>query len=115
MHGRRKAVGRPSPGNDGDLYGTTYSEGAHGFGTIFRIAPSGTLATLYSFCSQGGCRDGVYPETGLVQATNGNFYGTTAGGALGYYGAIFKITPSGALTTLHNFCSQTGCTDGEYP
>ena len=57
---------------NGDLYGTTYSEGAHGFGTIFRIAPSGTLATLYSFCSQGGCSDGVYPEAGEVQATNGN-------------------------------------------
>ena len=100
---------------NGDLYGTTYSEGAMGSGTIFRIAPSGTLATLYSFCSQGGCSDGVYPEAGLVQATNGNLYGTTAGGALGNYGAIFKITPSGALTTLYNFCSQTGCTDGEYP
>ena len=56
--------------------------GPTAMGTVFRITPSGTLTTLHSFCSQNGCPDGAYPFAGLVQATDGNFYGTTsAGGA----------------------------------
>jgi len=108
---------------NGDLYGTTYTGGANpgpygfGYGTVFKITPSGTLTTLYSFCSQSGCPDGVNPQAGLVQATNGDLYGTTVGGGANaiYGGTVFKITPSGALTTLYSFCSQTNCTDGDYP
>ena len=63
---------------DGNLYGTTDRGGANvDFGTVFKITPSGTLTTLYSFCSQSGCADGAPPIAGLVQATDGNFYGTT--------------------------------------
>ena len=112
---------------NGDLYGTTAAGGANGgtygsgAGTVFKITPSGTLATLYSFCSQSGCTDGEWPNAGLIQATNGDFYGTTwQGGANGGAwgdgaGTVFKITPSGKLTTLYSFCSQSGCTDGENP
>jgi uncharacterized repeat protein (TIGR03803 family) len=92
--------------------------GANNGGTIFKITPSGTLTTLYSFCPQSGCTDGEYPYAGLVQATNGDFYGTTDSGGGDGYGTVFKITPSGTLTTLHSFCSQgvyPDCTDGEYP
>ena len=100
---------------DGNFYGTTEYGGAYGGGTVFKITPSGTLTTLYSFCAQSGCTDGEYPVAGLVQATDGNFYGTTEyGGAYGG-GTVFKITPSGTLTTLYSFCAQSGCTDGEYP
>jgi uncharacterized repeat protein (TIGR03803 family) len=69
---------------DGDSYGTTLQAGAKGYGTVFKITPSGTLTTLYSFCSTGGfpCTDGENPYGGLVQAANGEFYGTTQfGGA----------------------------------
>ncbi len=97
---------------NGDLYGTTYSGGAHGGGTVFKITPSGTLTTLYNFCSQSGCTDGEYSRAGLVQATNGDLYGTTANGGAHGYGTVFKITPSGTLTTLYSFCSQSGCADG---
>ena len=102
---------------NGDLYGTTENGGANGGGgTIFRITPTGTLTTLYSFCSQTGCTDGDNPYAGLIQATNGNFYGTTGNyGANGGGGTIFKITPSGTLTTLYSFCAQSRCTDGEFP
>jgi len=108
---------------NGDFYGTTFSGGANcvdtsGCGTVFKITPSGTLTTLYSFCSQGGyeCTDGADPAAGLVQATDGNFYGTTYhGGANDGFGTIFKITPSGTLTTLYSFCAQSGCPDGAYP
>ena len=101
---------------NGDFYGTTYGGGAHEGGTIFKITPSGALTTLYSFCAQSGCIDGEFPQAAPVQATNGNFYGTTSGGgANGNYGTVFEITPSGALTTLYSFCSQSGCTDGTDP
>jgi uncharacterized repeat protein (TIGR03803 family) len=78
-------------GSDGDFYGTTAAGGANGncnisggCGTIFKVTPGGTLTTLYSFCTQAGCTDGVSPQAGLVRATDGNFYGTTySGGATG--------------------------------
>ena len=109
---------------NGNLYGTTYVGGANNVGTVFKITPSGTLTTLYNFCSQSQCTDGAYPAAELVQATNGNLYGTTsAGGAaatIGYCGGggcgtVFKITPSGTLTTLYSFCTQIPCTDGSAP
>ena len=107
---------------DGKLYGTTYSGGAYGGGTVFRITPSGALTTLYEFCAQDSCMDGYLLSAGLLQGTDGNFYGTTLGGGanrscegqLGC-GTVFKITPSGSLTTLYSFCSRSACTDGYQP
>src|ERR1017187_4757240 len=59
-----------------------------------------TLTTIHRFCSQSGCPDGVAPYAGLVQAANGDLYGTTqSGGANVYYGTVFKITPGDTLTT----------------
>jgi uncharacterized repeat protein (TIGR03803 family) len=95
---------------DGNLYGTTIQGGAncspYGCGTIFKITPSGALTTLHSFDGT----DGTYPN-GLIQATNGNFYGTTAFGGANEKGTVFEITPRGALTTLHSFDG----TDGQSP
>jgi uncharacterized repeat protein (TIGR03803 family) len=100
---------------DGNLYGTTGGQGTSGGGTVFKITPSGTLTTLYNFCARANCTDGNIPIAGLVQATNGNFYGTTLGGGVFLEGTVFEITPSGALTTLYTFCAQTNCTDGQAP
>jgi uncharacterized repeat protein (TIGR03803 family) len=104
-------------GTDGDFYGTTVGGGAYGFfGTVFKMTPTGTLTTLHSFCSQAfPCADGQGPAAGLVQASNGDFYGTTTDGGANNAGTVFKITPTGTLTTLHSFCSQSGCTDGSLP
>jgi uncharacterized repeat protein (TIGR03803 family) len=100
----------------GDFYGTTYGGGAYGSGTVFNVTPSGALTTLYSFCSQSGCTDGERPLAGLVQATNGDFYGTASGGGANGAGTVFKITPEGTLTTLYSFCAQdSGCPDGAQP
>ncbi|HEV2177823.1 MAG TPA: choice-of-anchor tandem repeat GloVer-containing protein [Terriglobia bacterium] len=100
---------------DGNFYDTTQEGGATGNGTVFKISPSGNLATLYSFCAQSGCADGSLPHAGLIQATDGNFYGTTFSGGANSYGTVFKIAPSGTLTTLYSFCSQSGCGDGSLP
>jgi uncharacterized repeat protein (TIGR03803 family) len=93
---------------NGDFYGTTYIGGANGEGTVFKITPSGTLSTLYSFCSGSGCPDGANPYDGLVQGTDGNFYGTTYAGGANFYGTVFEITPAGSLTTLHSFDLSDG-------
>jgi uncharacterized repeat protein (TIGR03803 family) len=92
---------------DGNFSGTTSGGGANGEGTVFKITPRGGLTTLYSFCAQSGCADGSGPNSAL-RASDGNFYGTTSGGGANGQGTVFKITPSGALTTLHNFDSTDG-------
>jgi uncharacterized repeat protein (TIGR03803 family) len=96
-------------GTDGKFYGTASSGGANGYGTFFSIVPGGTLVTLYSFCSQPNCADGYSPKPGLIQGTDGNFYGTTSDNAQpnqclsGGCGTVFKVTPTGTLTTLYTF------------
>jgi uncharacterized repeat protein (TIGR03803 family) len=105
----------PVQATDGNLYGTTLSSGQNGGGTVFSITPTGTVTTLYSFCSQTGCTDGANPAAGLIQGTDGNLYGTTESGGSYGYGTVFKITLSGTLTTLYSFCSQSNCTDGYSP
>ncbi len=103
---------------NGIFYGTTYSGGAHGKGTVYEITPAGKLTTLYSFCSKANCADGQNPIASLIQATDGNFYGTTfEGGNANSGGTLFGITPAGKLTTLYEFCSKggTNCTDGTNP
>jgi uncharacterized repeat protein (TIGR03803 family) len=79
-------------GTDGDFYGTTQEGGAAGYGTIFKITPSGTLTSLYSFCVQPGCPDGASPSAALVQGTDGNFYGTTAHGGSRTAGTVFSLS-----------------------
>jgi uncharacterized repeat protein (TIGR03803 family) len=102
-------------GIDGDFYGTTSFGGANYQGEVFRITPTGTVKTIYSFCSQATCNDGVAPVAGLVLATDGSLYGTTPAGGIGEAGTIFKLSPGGKLTTIHSFCTQNNCTDGVEP
>jgi uncharacterized repeat protein (TIGR03803 family) len=99
---------------DGNYYGTTY-QGAYGYGTVFKINAAGKVTTVYSFCQQSGCADGSTPIAGLIQATNGNFWGTTNQGGAHMFGTVFKITAAGKLTTVYSFCSQNSCMDGAYP
>ena len=82
------------------------------------IVSAQTFKTLHRFDGT----DGADSTAGMVQATDGNFYGTTYyGGANNNFpcligcGTVFKITPTGTLTTLYSFCSQSGCTDGDVP
>jgi len=113
---------------DGNFYGTTQQGGAnnscaYGCGTVFKMTPppDAALTTLYNFCSQANCTDGSLPLFGVVQATDGNFYGTTAESGdrttCGDYGCgtVFKLFRKGGLKTLYTFCSQSNCTDGAVP
>src|SRR6266571_2603159 len=94
---------------DGNLYGTTYSGGASGGGTVFRTTLGGGLTTLHAF-TYGS--DGGNPFAGLAQATDGNFYGTaSSGGDNSGDGTVFKMLPNGTLTPLHSFSGA----DGSHP
>ncbi|HEY6764936.1 MAG TPA: choice-of-anchor tandem repeat GloVer-containing protein [Candidatus Sulfotelmatobacter sp.] len=94
---------------NGNFYGTTHNRGGNtrcgqnGCGTVFQITPSGTLTTIYRFCSKTGCSDGANPWAGLVQGSDGAFYGTTSGGGIKSGGTIFRITAKGVLTTLYSY------------
>ena len=108
-------------GVDGNLYGTATYGGAAGncqyscAGTIFEITAGGSYRLLYQFCSLANCADGLYPYANLLQAANGNLYGTTTGGGAYGAGTVFEITPAGRLTTIYSFCARKACADGATP
>jgi len=95
-------------GEDGNFYGTTFEGGVtsldtpNGFGTIFKITPTGVMTVLHTFQDGSVVNDGKLPSS-LTLASDGNFYGTTSYGGATNDGAVFKMTPSGALTILHSF------------
>jgi uncharacterized repeat protein (TIGR03803 family) len=108
-------------GADGYLYGITQG-GLQGGGSIFQLSPAGKFTTIYEFCnsSYGSCPDGSFPLS-LLQASDGNLYGTAGGGGTGCIynsvngcGTIFRLTTQGVITTLHSFC-QNLCDDGYNP
>lgn len=112
-------------GNDGAIYGTTIEGGAGfvpfnyvspGFGTIFKWNTNAELGTLVYFNGTNGCNP---DRSGLVQANDGNFYGVTRSGGIGFNGStmsgngtVFRVTSGGALTSLYQF---TGGNDGANP
>ena len=106
-------------GTDGNFYGTTMSGGTDLGGVIFKITPSGQETILYNFCQDkvgSTCRDGSVPYAGVIQASDGNFYGTTDAGGESGLGNVFKITPSGQFTSLYSFCALgPPCLDGNEP
>jgi uncharacterized repeat protein (TIGR03803 family) len=91
-------------GADGDLYGTTESGGASGWGTIYKTSANGSLTTVYSF-DDG---DGAFPDQTMIMGTDGNFYGSTSGGGGDGDGEVFRLTPKGALTQLASFNYSDG-------
>src|SRR5713226_7490756 len=96
-----------SQGRDGLLYSTISNDGTKNVGTVFSITTAGQLNTIYSFCPLTGCADGSSPIGGVTLGFDGNFYGTTQGGGSHAAGTVFKVTPTGTLTTLWNFANGT--------
>jgi uncharacterized repeat protein (TIGR03803 family) len=103
---------RPEAGlildGSGNLYGTTASGGAYGYGTIFKLPSGGGLeAILYDFTGSGG--DGASPQASLVMDASGNLYGTTGGGGANGYGTVFKLSSGGGTeVALYSFSSSDG-------
>ena len=106
--------------SDGDFYGTTNSGGfsnsncnsgntAGTCGTVFKVTPAGAFTTLHIF----NYTDGGNPGAAPIQASDGNFYGTTSDGGTTSAGTVFKITSTGTLTTVHNLDTNNG--DGSFP
>jgi uncharacterized repeat protein (TIGR03803 family) len=95
-------------GTNGNFYGTTYSGGSNGWGSVFELTTNGVFTTLANFAGTNGRN----PTATLILGTDGNFYGTTIHGGANGYGTVFELTPNGVLTALYTF---TGGNDGGNP
>jgi uncharacterized repeat protein (TIGR03803 family) len=91
--------------NDGNSYGVTANGGPSDAGVLFRMSADGTLTVLHNFT---GGNDGSMPMGGLVQASDGNLYGTNTFGGKNGDGVLFRATLAGDVVTLHDFAPATG-------
>ncbi|HTZ97131.1 MAG TPA: choice-of-anchor tandem repeat GloVer-containing protein [Terriglobales bacterium] len=106
---------------DGKFYGTAAYPGNSQYNaTAFSITPRGAFATLHNFNSSNEGN----PLSGLIQASDGNFYGVTPDGGVGSWGCggsgppcgmVFRLGADGNLTTIYSFCTQSSCPDGALP
>ncbi|MGO8700135.1 MAG: choice-of-anchor tandem repeat GloVer-containing protein [Limisphaerales bacterium] len=100
--------------NDGNFYGTTIEGGTNGAGTLFRITPGGIFTSLYSFTALSKAatnQDGAYPGASLVQASDGNLYGTASSGGSNGSGTLFKISLGGSFQLVYAFSALNGYYD----
>jgi uncharacterized repeat protein (TIGR03803 family) len=109
-------------GSDGNFYGTTEYGGSANQGTVFMITPAGVTTLLHTFgvgtvTKEDGTvtSDGANPQGGIIQGTDGNFYGTTQFGGSANLGTIFKMTPQGGVTIVHSFGDGSVANDGAQP
>jgi uncharacterized repeat protein (TIGR03803 family) len=108
----RFPVANLTQGTDGNFYGATeFGPVGNNFGTVFSMTPAGALTTLVTFNGTNG----TFPHGGLLQASDGSFYGATTGdnGATNF-GTIYKVTPAGTLTTLVTFTGPNGAFPRSY-
>jgi uncharacterized repeat protein (TIGR03803 family) len=91
----------PIEGTNGIFYGTTQAQIANS--TAYSVTSSGTFTTIHTFTGSDGQN-----VNGLVQGSDGNFYGSTQSGGTSGDGVIFKMTPTGTVTVLHNFAGTDG-------
>jgi uncharacterized repeat protein (TIGR03803 family) len=97
--------GRPIKDKLGNLYGTTYQDGPHGAGEVFKLTPDGVKTVLHAFT---GGSDGGYPVSGLLMDKRGNFYGTTYDGGGDNSGTIFEIDATGKFRVLYSVEDSVG-------
>jgi uncharacterized repeat protein (TIGR03803 family) len=91
---------------DGNLYGVTGAGGANGDGVLYKLTPGGGESVVYSFA--GGTTDGQEPVSGVIQASDGNFYGMTVLGGASNGGVVYKLTPGGTESVLYSFADHGG-------
>jgi len=89
--------------DDGNLYGTTIYGGPTSNGVAFRLTPQGVFTILHNFGSSP--LDGTHPWGGVVQGKDGNFYGTTFDGGSNGVGTVYRMTPEGEVTIVHDFAA----------
>ena len=103
------------PNGQGQVWGTAGSGGAYGYGVIFEVTQPKAISVLHNFTGTPG--NGLDPLA-LLADGQGNFYGTARGG--GEFGSdgggtVFELRSDGSLSTIYNFCGQSGCADGDGP
>ncbi len=98
---------------NGDLYGVTPEGGSLNGGTAFKFTTQGQFKTIHSF--DASCSIACFPNPDLVQAASGTFWGTTIDGGPQSAGTIYKMSQSGKVKTVYDFCTSPGCTDGGAP
>lgn len=104
--------------SDGTFYGTTWTGGTSGKGTVFKLVTNGTaagstLTTLHSFTALDSNKknaDGATPWSAVRLGGDGALYGTTTAGGTGATGTVYRLTTSGVFTTLYSFSAFTGKT-----
>jgi uncharacterized repeat protein (TIGR03803 family) len=110
----KQPVGGLLEGSDGNFYGVTVNGGANNTGTVFRVSPAGVVDFLYAFGPAAPGNAGSTPQAGLIQAKDGNFYGTTSRGGTNNTGTVYQLSASGTVSTLYSFGPASG-TDGTGP
>jgi uncharacterized repeat protein (TIGR03803 family) len=98
--GGNDPVGAITLANDGNFYGNTDEGGTHGLGVVYKYDRHGVLTVLYNF---GDTPTDSFPQSSLIQATDGNLYGTVNIGGTYNNGTIYQVTLSGAYTVIYNF------------
>ncbi|RDC63661.1 choice-of-anchor tandem repeat GloVer-containing protein [Adhaeribacter pallidiroseus] len=86
------------------LWGLTSDYGPQGGGTAFSLKTNGSHFSVHKTFTKLGSK----PQGELIQAKDGNFYGMTSGGGAATFGTIFKMTPAGKITILHDFAGYDG-------
>ncbi len=89
-------IGGVIQGSDGNIYGTTQYGGSADAGTVVQLTAAGTSTILYAFT---GGNDGAYPYAGIIQGSDGNFYGTSAYGGASGGGVAFRVSLTPSLVT----------------
>src|SRR5207247_217215 len=90
----------------GNLYGTAYYSGAYGYGTVYKLAPSGTFTVLHEFNGSVGAN----PTASLIQDSAGNLYGTARNSEASGGGVVFGVHPgddSDGYSTADGDCDDT--------
>ncbi len=105
------------PDGAGNLWGTTLTGGANGFGTVFKInTSSAVLTTVVEFTGNAATNKGSQPRSELLDDGSGSFWGTTSLGGAGDHGTVFKIDAAlGLLTTVAEFTGTGGAKTGRTP
>jgi uncharacterized repeat protein (TIGR03803 family) len=110
----KEPFGNLLQGGDGNFYGVTIYGGTNNTGTVYRMSPAGEVTFLSEFGRSGAGTSGANPQAALIEANDGNFYGTTRYGGTNNTGTVFQLSASGVVSTLYSFGPASG-DDGTEP